>query len=129
MKPLARQWVDKAEADYAAANTLRRSRKRFTRDIVCFHLQQCIEKYLKAILIELDQKFPRTHDLEHLLELISKVQPLLAVYRPIVASLTDFAVEVRYPGRTTTPAEARSMLKSTAKLRKVFREYLLLPAN
>jgi hypothetical protein len=34
MKAAARQWVDKAEADYAAAMLLRRSRKKGTRDIV-----------------------------------------------------------------------------------------------
>jgi hypothetical protein len=39
MKPITREWVDKAEADYAVALLARRSRKKFSRDIVCFHLQ------------------------------------------------------------------------------------------
>ncbi len=39
MKAVAREWVDKAEADYAVALLLRRSRKKHSRDIVCFHLQ------------------------------------------------------------------------------------------
>jgi len=43
MKAAAREWVDKAEADYAAALLVRRSRKKHSRDIVCFHLQQCVE--------------------------------------------------------------------------------------
>lgn len=48
MKAATREWVEKAEADYAAALVLRRSRKKHSRDIVCFHLQQCVEKYLRA---------------------------------------------------------------------------------
>ncbi len=44
MKAKAHEWVDKAEADFAAAVLLRRSRKKHSRDIVCFHLQQCVEK-------------------------------------------------------------------------------------
>jgi HEPN domain-containing protein len=52
MKPSTRQWVDKAEADYAAALLLRKSRKKHSRDIVCFHLQQCVEKYPKGRLEE-----------------------------------------------------------------------------
>jgi len=39
MKLATREWVDKAEADFAAALLLRRSRKKHSRDIVCFHFQ------------------------------------------------------------------------------------------
>jgi HEPN domain-containing protein len=63
MKAATREWVDKAEADFAAARLVRRSRKKHSRDIVCFHLQQCVEKYLKARLEEAAIVFPRTHDL------------------------------------------------------------------
>jgi len=41
MKAATREWVDRAEADYAAALLLRPSRKKHSRDILCFHLQQC----------------------------------------------------------------------------------------
>ena len=64
MKATTREWIDKAEADYAAAVLLRCSRKKHSRDIVCFHLQQCVEKYLKARLEEAGITFPFTHDLK-----------------------------------------------------------------
>ena len=64
MKAAAREWVDRAEADYAAALLLRRSRKKHARDLVCLHLQQCVQKYLKARIVEAATAFPRTHDLE-----------------------------------------------------------------
>ena len=124
MKAAAREWVDKAEADYAAALLLRRSRKKHSRDIVCFHLQQCVEKYLKARLVEAGIAFPKTHDLERLLALVVAVEPLWATLRPGMAALTDHAVEGRYPGRTTSPSEARSLLRATGRIRDLIRERL-----
>ena len=127
MKPATREWVDKAEADYAAALLLRPSRKKGTRDIVCFHLQQCIEKYLKARLVEARIAFPMTHDLERLLDLVLVIEPSWAALRGAVASITDFAVEVRYPGTSATPAEARNVLRASRRIRDIIRRSLGLP--
>jgi HEPN domain-containing protein len=127
MKAATREWVDKAEADYAAALLVRRSRKKHSRDIVCFHLQQCVEKYLKARLEESAIVFPRTHDLERLLDLALTVEPMWASLRPAMAAITDYAVEVRYPGRMVTPAETTTLLNTTSRLRDLIREGLGLP--
>jgi HEPN domain-containing protein len=124
MKAATREWVDKAEADFAAALLLRRSRKKHSRDIVCFHLQQCVEKYLKARLEEAGIAFPRIHDLERLLDLSLTVEPLWASLRPGMASLSDHAVEVRYPGREASPAEARSLVQVTTRIREIIRSSL-----
>jgi len=40
MKRTTREWVRKAEADYLAANRLRRGSGPL-HDVVCFHCQQC----------------------------------------------------------------------------------------
>jgi HEPN domain-containing protein len=124
MKAATREWVDKAEADYAAALMLRRSRKKHTRDIVCFHLQQCVEKYLKARLVEAGATFPKTHDLEKLLDLAILHEPLWGTLRPAMASITDYAVEARYPGRSIAPAEARSVVQKVMRIRELVRERL-----
>jgi len=129
MKAAAREWVEKAEADYAAALLLRRSRKKFARDIVCFHLQQCAEKYLKGQLMEAGIPFPKTHDLERLLDLALSVDAALASMRPAMATLTDYAVEIRYPGRTTAPADLRILMRSTELVRDVIRRRLRLPRD
>ena len=110
MKPVTREWVDKAEADFAAALTLRKSRKKHSRDIVCFHLQQCVEKYLKARLEEAGFSIPKVHDLEKLLDVLLPIEPLWAMLRPALAAITDYAVEVRYPGRMVSPTEANELL-------------------
>jgi HEPN domain-containing protein len=127
MKAVTREWVDKAEADFAAAMLLRRSRKKHSRDIVCFHLQQCAEKYLKARLEEVGIAYPKTHDLERLLRLALPVEPAWLHLLASLAALTDYAVEVRYPGRTASAADARKQVQTATSFRKLARKSLGLP--
>jgi len=61
---LVDEWVEKAEADYQAAVALNRRLKTPLPDAVCYHCQQCAEKYLKAYLIARGIVPSRTHDLE-----------------------------------------------------------------
>jgi len=124
MKTATREWVDKAEADFAAALLVRKSRKKYSRDIVCFHLQQCMEKYLKARLVEAGSGFPKTHDLERLLDLVIGAEPLWEALRPAMASLTSYAVEVRYPGTSVSVAQANELMKATRNARKLIRQSL-----
>jgi HEPN domain-containing protein len=48
MTPATRESVEQAESDYDVVLILRRSRKRTRYRAICFHAQQCAEKYLKA---------------------------------------------------------------------------------
>lgn len=52
-------WVQKAEADYQGAVALNRRRKVPLPDLVCYHCQQCGEKYLKAFLVSKGFNPPR----------------------------------------------------------------------
>lgn len=47
---VAREWVGKAENDLIAAAYTLRIGAGFPTDTVCFHAQQCVEKYLKAFI-------------------------------------------------------------------------------
>ena len=77
MSDLSAEWIDKAEADFSTATRENRVRKAPNYDAVCFHAQQCIEKYLKAILVRHRKAFSKTHDLEFLLESILPLYPTL----------------------------------------------------
>src|SRR5438105_13297296 len=61
MKKTTREWVKKAEQDYVLAKQGSRS-KVPVHDGVCFHCQQCAEKYLKGLMEELGLAVPKTHD-------------------------------------------------------------------
>src|SRR3990167_10955370 len=67
---VAREWIVKAENDLKnAANTLKMGEDCPT-DTVCFHAQQCAEKYLKALLVWKGIPFPKTHDLPSLMAIL-----------------------------------------------------------
>ena len=64
------EWVYKAEGDYETARLLVNRKSKGAPDNVCFHSQQCAEKYLKGYLTLLRVEFAKTHDLVHLLDVI-----------------------------------------------------------
>jgi HEPN domain-containing protein len=101
MKPLTREWVSKAEGDFATARRELRARKSPNYDAVCFHAQQCAEKYLKALLQESGKPFGRTHNLETLLAPLLARWPEWASLRPALRELSAYAVETRYPGESS----------------------------
>ncbi len=69
MMLMTKEWVSKAEGDYDVVCIMLRSRKPSRYDTICFHAQQCAEKYLKARLTEASVRFGKTHNLEDLLAL------------------------------------------------------------
>jgi|SRR5882724_5382948 len=52
MKKVTAEWVKKAEADHRSMTVLREQEPP-VHDVVCFHAQQCAEKYLKGLMEEL----------------------------------------------------------------------------
>ena len=117
----AREWIVKAEGDYATALREIRARKNPNYDAACFHAQQCIEKYLKGILEARHISFARTHDLCLLLDASLGEFPLWETFRPDLEMLTQYAIAFRYPGETATRSDARQAVDTVTKLRKVFR--------
>ena len=93
-------------------------------DAACFHCQQCVEKYLKARLLEAGIGFPRTHDLLQLLTACLPVEPLWSAYSKVADGMTDYAVDFRYPGHSATLREAKLALKHCRYLRAEARRSL-----
>ena len=118
MKPLTSEWVAKAEGDFATMLREVRVRKAPNYDAVCFHAQQCVEKYLKARLQEADCPFGRTHNLSALLDLLLPIEPSWEVLSPYLRTLTVFAVGVRYPGESADNMMAREAVKLCRDVRR-----------
>ena len=118
------EWIEKAEADYKSAVALRRRRKEPLPDIVCYHCQQCVEKYLKAYLIAQGSTPPRIHDLEDLLNLCALYNATLTARLPLVHVLNPYGVLIRYPGMTATVAEAQAAVHAMRRLRTILRRTL-----
>jgi len=92
-----RAWAEKAEEDFALAQSALRRKKPLITG-ACFHAQQCAEKYMKALLVSRKSGFPMTHDLLLLNNLCSSAGVLLEIDPKLLNTLTDFAVRTRYPG-------------------------------
>lgn len=105
MKELTNEWLQKAEGDYRSARKLfYTAEPEF--DAVCFHAQQCVEKYLKSILQENDIYFEKIRNLNILLSECKDIIPELVTLKGEIAELMAYAVEVRYPGINTTREDA-----------------------
>lgn len=125
MKKITSEWIEKAEGDYRVA--VRESKaKDPVYDVICYHCQQCIEKYLKAILVESNIEFEKIHDLEALMYFCKDHLPALESHREDLIWLTQFAVRVRYPGFGATKQDTRKALSMTGKLRSLVRRFFSL---
>lgn len=122
---VVREWVEKAENDLKnAAYTLKMGVDCPT-DTVCFHAQQCVEKYLKAWLVFKAIEFPRTHDIG---ELIALSADFVAFEISIAEQrqLTNYATITRYPGNyePILLAEARKAVAMAQRIRREIRKLL-----
>jgi HEPN domain-containing protein len=121
MNAEVREWVQKAEEDYSVAVREMRVRRNPAYNAVCFHAQQCLEKYLKASLARGGRPFPRTHDLEVLLGECIVEYPLWSAMQADLKRLSRYAVQFRYPGESADREEplvaVKIMKRSIAEIR------------
>lgn len=118
------EWLAKAENDLTnAAHTLKLGENCPT-DTVCYHAQQCVEKYLKAMLVLEGIDFPKTHDLERLMALVpAGLRPEISAEEQ--ARLTEYATGARYPGWEDIPiAAARRAVAVARRVRRDVRRRL-----
>lgn len=121
---LVDEWVEKAEADYEAARDLHRRRVWPLPDIVCYHCQQCAEKYLKALLVAKGASPPRIHDLVELTYRCAQYDASMARLMPAVTTLDAYGVEERYPGMSATKQDAQEALGACRRVRTDVRSNL-----
>jgi HEPN domain-containing protein len=116
-------WIAYAEEDLGSAKLLLKARKPFF-SAVCFHSQQCSEKYLKALLILQDFDFPKTHDLITLDSMCNENGIFTGFNKQKLADLTRYAVHTRYPGNQPAAEDAKEALAIAVEIRKFARGYL-----
>jgi HEPN domain-containing protein len=118
------EWVEKADHDLTAAFHTLKLGEECPTDIVCFHAQQCVEKYFKAILVLHQIPFPKIHDIAQIASLFpSRFHvPLSGEQMDL---LTQYAAASRYPGwRQISLVEARGAVTLARRARKEVRKLL-----
>lgn len=121
-----RQWAEKADHDLQTADhTLTLHDDECPFDMVCFHAQQCAEKYLKGWLVYRNVEFPRTHDLVVLLRQAEE-SGLRGTSLGDVQPLNRYTIEARYPGdwEPIDRSEAEQAVTLARRLRTAVRALL-----
>ncbi len=122
---VVREWVRKAENDLRTAGYTLTMPEDCPTDTVCFHAQQCVEKYLKGFLTFLEIRPPATHNIDVLVSALpSRNRPGLGVRDQ--DRLTEYATTTRDPG-TYEPIpmeEARMAVEIAQRIRRSIREQL-----
>ncbi len=117
---IVKAWIRKAESDLINATNSINIKPKPPLDTVCFHAQQCAEKYLKAYLVQYEINFEKTHNLGELVLLAAKVDEDFQEIIDISEKLTDYAVDIRYPFLLEEPTkeEARETIEMAEKIKK-----------
>ncbi|OPX22135.1 MAG: hypothetical protein B1H03_05115 [Planctomycetales bacterium 4484_113] len=122
------KWVSKAEEDRFAVVSLFKLEGR-PASVVCFHAQQCAEKYLKALLIHGEVNFGRTHDL---LELVGRLPATAEPAEGFVDAmrvLNAFSVLPRYPDWEPSESDISAAVEAMELARSFVRKQLGLPPD
>jgi HEPN domain-containing protein len=115
------EWIAKAEGDWEALEILLTSNSPGLRDAVVFHAQQCVEKLLKARLIQLGQPVDKIHDLAALSRQLEAVDDQWGWDDQELADLSSGAVLARYPGYETSAEEQAELVELASNVRQALR--------
>ena len=113
---LVRAWVLKAEHDLLNIENNLAARE-IPWDTVCFHAQQCVEKYLKVLLISRQIDPPKIHDLTELYALLPDGL-LVGFDERLLEELNPYSIEGRYPG-VWEPVEQGEALRAVEAVRTI----------
>lgn len=100
---LAAEWFAQGDLDIQAVEIILAQNGPL--EIVAFHLQQAVEKYLKGFLLASGWSLRRIHDLEVLLQEAIARDTDFADFLPSCQRITEYYIETRYPMGFSTPLE------------------------
>jgi HEPN domain-containing protein/predicted nucleotidyltransferase len=123
LPPDIAEWLHIAEEDLALARVALR-RKHALPSGACFHAQQCVEKYLKAVLIAHGGQVIKTHNLQDLFHACVAAGAALRLNAADLKTLSDYAVRARYPGNELTVEQAQEAVRIAGKMRRTLRKAL-----
>ena len=113
-------WLMKADNDLKTGKDELASKNPAT-DTVCFHMQQCVEKYLKAFLVSEGKEISKTHNLAFILQRCVEIdRDFIKIRNSGADELTIYAVSARYPDDFYMPSlkESKKALRIAEKIKK-----------
>ena len=118
---LPKQWLEKATEDLTVARLVF---KEGHLAHTCFLAQQCIEKSLKAYLLDKSNAYPRTHKLVDLLGECESLEPTFSQFQSDCLIVDQYYIPTRYPngipgglpGGTPGQTEARESVEAAERV-------------
>jgi HEPN domain-containing protein len=118
-------WIRKAEGDFRTATRELQVKDFPNFDAVCYHSQQCAEKYLKAYLILQRQGYPKVHKLIEILNICLTVDSSFEFIRQELETLNGLDT-LRYPYDFAMIEEAELAIQQATVIRRFLRQKLNL---
>jgi len=89
-------WVFLADRDLTVADHLAVTMRPIPTEVISFHCQQAVEKYLKGALVVLGEEPPYIHDLDILCSMALKHRPSFVSISTLCVAINYFSVQPRY---------------------------------
>jgi HEPN domain-containing protein len=121
---LVRGWLTRASHDLRSARALAALSEPLL-DTAIYHCQQTAEKSVKAWLQSKDDPFPKTHDLEVLVEQAAGINPDFGRFAKAASVLTPYASAFRYPGGSDEPMPTREEFDEALQHAQVIHDFVL----
>lgn len=119
MKQDTVEWVRFAEESFSVADFLVKTRtRRSLNNIICFHSQQCVERYIKGRLAEGGANSRKNSNLINLFNKSLGLEPSWTRFLDSVTALKSYTADFLYPGHVTTREDARAAVKICRAFRK-----------
>jgi HEPN domain-containing protein len=107
-------WRILAERDITVADHLAATMVPVPSEIITFHCQQAVEKYLKGTLVIFGEEPPYIHDLDDLCSMAEKHRPSFLSIASLCTIITQFSIQPRYDrGVDLSEADMRIVLTHT----------------
>ena len=126
-------WRLLAERDISVAEHLAATMVPIPTEIIAFHCQQAVEKYLKGVLVILGEDPPFIHDLDKLCTLAEKYRSVFASISSFCTIINYFSVQPRYDqGMSLSEVDMNLVLSHTKTIKdflqkeipELFQEYV-----
>ncbi|MCL2092667.1 MAG: HEPN domain-containing protein [Treponema sp.] len=118
-------WVFLADRDLNVANHLAATMHPSPTEIIAFHCQQAVEKYLKGALVIFNEEPPYIHDLDILCSMALKHRASFVSISTLCVTIKYFAVQPRYDrGLSLSEEDMKIVLAHTKTIKEFLQKEL-----
>ena len=128
-KELVTEWFRFADMDLDIAENSLKTMHPAPLEIICYHCQQAVEKFIKGLIIAFDNEPEKTHDLLKIIAVLKKYVDFPTELEGFAEILTLYGVRTRYPNAIFVDEDQTKIAISQANKIKQWANTILLERN